>query len=88
MIYSIVDAIYDTYSTAIFQPVAPRAGQDRRPRTAAQPAKEPSGLPGRLTARHRLARVRRATGYALSALGASLQAGGDRLVGADPAPTT
>ena len=66
MIYLIMDAIYDTYSTAAYQRPAQRAARDLRRLDAAQPAWDGA------------ARWRRPALNVLSALGIGPRRGGER----------
>ena len=75
MMHSVIEAIYDTYCTAAFQP-PPRRDQHEFPRRA-HSVRALDHRPQRSL----LAEPRKVVGYALSSLGNALQIGGDRLIG-------
>lgn len=79
MMHSVIEAIYDTYCTAAFQPPPPRDQREflRRPDSVSDQGPRPE--------RGVLVEARKVVGYALSSLGGALQIGGDRLIGTNRA---
>ena len=75
MMHSVIEAIYDTYCTAAFQPPPARTPRvvPRRPHSASVQVRRPQ--PSLLTGSRKL------IGHALNSLGSSLQISGDRLIG-------